>query len=312
MEEKKERAEIIKMQADFSCDMNCLSCERFFQCENPAKWEVYKRSRMVRVREVLKGVKHKIAVIAGKGGVGKSMVSSNLATALAMKGYKVGIFDNDFDGPCIPKMLGVTDKKLYMTKKGIEPVEALLGIKVVSTGLIMPEWECLVWYHDLRRNAEEEFLGHVLWGDLDYLILDLPPGTSSDAINMMVYVQDLDGVVAVTMPQMVSQAVVRKAILLTLQAGFRVLGVIENMSGFVCPHCNAEFDVLLGGGGEYLSKSLNVPFLGKIPIDQRLSECSDAGVPFVYKYPDIPSSKRMFEITDKIIEMVEKGKEGGG
>lgn len=296
--------EIIAMQVDMTCDENCLSCERFFDCDREVKNKVYDRSRMARVRKTMANVKYKIAVIAGKGGVGKSMVTANLAMAMAMRGYKVAIFDNDFDGPCIPKMFGVQDKRLTMGKNGIEPVVGLNGVKIISTGLIMREWETLTWYHDLRRNAEEEFLGHVNYGELDYLFLDLPPGTSSDAINMMVYLPDLTGVVAVTMPMKVSQIVVRKALLLTKKAGFPILGIVENMSGYVCPHCGEVTDVLLEGGGEELAKELDVPFLGKIPIDPRLSESGDKGTPYVYAHPDSPPAKRTQEIADTIERMI--------
>jgi len=300
--------EIITMQVDMTCDEQCLSCERFFDCDREIKQKVYDRSRMARVKKLMANVKHKIAVIAGKGGVGKSLVASNLAMALTMRGRKVAIFDNDYDGPCIPKMLGVTGKRLTLTKKGIEPVVGLEGIKIISMGLITPEWDSLTWFHELRRNATEEFLGHVNYGELDYLILDLPPGTSSDAINMMVYLPDLDGVVAVTMPMKVSQIVVRKALMLSNKAGFRILGIVENMSGYVCPHCNEITDVLLTGGGEELAEELGVPFLGKIPIDSRLSKCPDAGVPFVYQYPESLASKATVAIVDKLEEMVGWGK----
>jgi len=256
----------------------------------------------------MSSIKHKIAVLAGKGGVGKSLCASNIAAELALRGRKVGLLDNDYDGPCIPKMFGVRDKKLIMTKEGIRPVVGHLGVKIISMGLITPEEESLTWFHELRRNATEEFFGHVNFGDLDYLILDLPPGTSSDAINMMLYLPDLDGVVAVTMPMMISQIVVKKAILLTQKAKLPVLGVIENMSGFACPKCGDEFDILLGGGGEMLAKETDVPFLGKIPIDPVLSKGSDEGMPFVMSHPDSAATKAMKRIVDQLEEGVGWGK----
>jgi ATP-binding protein involved in chromosome partitioning len=292
------------MNVDMSCDQQCLSCERFFDCDNPVKEKVYDRSRMARVRDRMANIKHKIAVIAGKGGVGKSLCAANIAAELAIRGRKVALLDNDYDGPCIPKMFGVRDKKLVLTKGGIKPVEGHLGVKIISMGLITPEEESLTWFHELRRNATEEFFGHVIFGDLDYLILDLPPGTSSDAINMMLYLPDLDGVVAVTMPIKVSQIVVKKAILLTQKAKFRVLGVIENMSGFACPKCGDEFDILLGGGGEMLAQETDVPFLGKIPIDPVISQTSDEGKPFVITHPDSVPAKAMKRIVDQLEEAV--------
>jgi len=299
-----EKTEIIAMNVDMTCDQNCLSCERFFDCDNPVREKVYDRSRMARVRERMASIKHKIAVLAGKGGVGKSLCASNIAAELAQRGRKVGLLDNDYDGPCIPKMFGVRDKKLIMTKEGIRPVEGHLGVKVISMGLITPEEESLTWFHELRRNATEEFFGHVNFGELDYLILDLPPGTSSDAINMMLYLPDLDGVVAVTMPMMISQIVVKKAILLTQKAKLPVLGVIENMSGFACPKCGDEFDILLGGGGEMLAKETDVPFLGKIPIDPALSKGSDEGKPFVITHADSAAAKAMRRIVDQLEKAV--------
>jgi len=303
-----EKTEIIAMNVDMTCDQNCLSCERFFDCDNPVKEKVYDRSRMARVRTRMANIRHKIAVIAGKGGVGKSLCAANIAAELAKRGRKVGLLDNDYDGPCIPKMFGVRNKRLVMTKEGIRPVEGHLGVKVISMGLITPEEDSLTWYHELRRNATEEFFGHVNFGELDYLILDLPPGTSSDAINMMLYLPDLDGVVPVTMPMKISQIVVKKAILLTQKAKFKVLGVIENMSGFACPKCGDEFDILLGGGGEMLAQETNVPFLGKIPIDPVLSQASDEGMPFVLSHPESPSTKAMQRIVDQLEESVGWGK----
>lgn len=303
-----EKTEIIAMNVDMTCDQNCLSCERFFDCDNPVREKVYDRSRMARVRERMANIKHKIAVIAGKGGVGKSLVASNIAAELAIRGRKVGLLDNDYDGPCIPKMFGVRDKKLIMTKEGIRPVVGHLGVKVISMGLITPEADSLTWYHELRRNATEEFFGHVMYGDLDYLILDLPPGTSSDAINMMLYLPDLDGVVAVTMPMKVSQIVVRKAILLTQKAKFHVFGVVENMSGFACPYCGDHFDILLEGGGEMLAEETGVPFLGKIPIDAILSQTCDEGKPVVMTNPNSASAKAMQKIVDQLEEAVGWGK----
>jgi len=300
----KEEREIMAINVDMSCDGECQACERFFECELPQKEKVYKRARVAKALQVMAGIKHKIAVIAGKGGVGKSVVSANLATALAMRGRRVTILDHDFDGPCIPKMMGVTGEKLYITKKGIEPVKGLLGMGVVSTGLLLQDDEAMTWFHDLRRSATEEFLAHVNYGDIDYLVLDLPPGTSSDSVNMMTYIPDLDGAVIVTIPAEVSQIVAKKATLLCQKAKVKVLGIIENMSGYVCPDCGENFHIFHEGGGERLAKELGVPFLGCIPIDPEISFGSDTGKPFVYTSPDSPSSRALTEITGLIEKAV--------
>ncbi len=249
-------------------------------------------------------IKHKIAISAGKGGVGKSLVSANLAMALAMKGRKVSILDQDFDGPCIPKMFGVEGKKLYISERGIVPVVGRMGVQVVSTGSILKDGDVLTWFHDMRRSATEEFLGHVDYGDRDYLIVDLPPGTSSDAVNLMIYIPDLAGTVIVTIPPMVSQIVARRAANMVIKAKFRIFGVIENMSGYVCPECGREMEALQRGGGERLAQELGVPFWGRIPLDPRLSLSSDIGEPFVYKYPDSKASQMVMSITDQIEKMV--------
>ncbi len=303
-DQEKERKGIISLNVDLNCDFKCESCERFFKCKSPEKLKIFDRRRMSRVRKTMAQIRHKIAVCAGKGGVGKSVVTSNLGTALAMRGRKVAILDHDFDGSCIPRMLGVLGKKLHMGRRGIIPVEGLLGIKIIAMALILEEEDTNTWFHELRRNATEEFLAHAEYGECDYLMIDLPPGTSSDAVNIMEYIPDLDGMVIVTNPTEVSQIVAKRATLMALEAGVKVLGVIENMSGFVCPKCNNIVHALKYGGGEKLAHNLEVPFLGRIPLDPMISDSSDDGKPYVYAYPESQASKALLAITDKIEEMV--------
>jgi len=266
-----QRRGVIQLNVDFSCDFKCESCERFFQCKSEEKLKIFDRRRMSRVKETMANLKHKIAVCAGKGGVGKSMVTSNLGMALAMRGRQVSILDQDFDGSCIPKMFGVLDQKLIMGRKGIIPVEGFLGIQIVGLGSILTDDDVNTWYHELRRNATEEFLSHVDYGARDYLLIDLPPGTSSDAVNIMEYIPDLDGMIIVTNPTTVSQVVARRATLMAIEAGVNVLGVIENMSGYVCTKCHAVVDILKRGGGEKLARELEIPFLGSVPLDPGIS-----------------------------------------
>jgi ATP-binding protein involved in chromosome partitioning len=291
--------EILAVNVDLGCDRVCERCEKFFDCNLPYKKDIFSRRRMSMARQRLSTIKYKIAVVGGKGGVGKTLTAVNLATALAMKGRKVSILDQDFDGPCVPKMLGVSSR-LLMGDNGIKPAEAILGIQVVSTGLILEADEVLTWYHDMRRNATEEFLSHVEYGERDYLLVDMPPGTSSDAANLLQYIPDLAGAVVVTVPSEVSQGVARKASLLCRKAGCEVFGIVENMSGFVCPHCSNEVYILQKGGGEALAEELGVPFLGRIPLDPKLSYCSDLGIPFVYQHPESPASKAMVRVADNI------------
>lgn len=302
MNDKYHEQDILSMNVDMSCTRRCENCERFFDCRSPARMEIYKRRRMTRARDAMTNIKHKIAIVGGKGGVGKSIITVNMAVSLAMRGHKVSILDQDFDGPTIPKMLGVENSKLKIGDGGIVPVEGFLGVQVVSMGFLLASEEVLTWFHDMRRSATEEFVCHVNYGRRDFLLVDMPPGTSSDAMNLMEYIPDLAGAVVVTIPSDVSQNVARKATLLCRKAGVPVFGVIENMSGYVCPKCGEAVNILRTGGGEKLSKEMEVPFLGRIPLDPRLSECSDAGTPFVYKFPDSQAAR----VLTQVVEQIEK------
>jgi len=305
-EQKLEGKAVLKLNIDFGCDFKCESCEKFFDCDHPEKMKIYNRRRMSLAKQTMAKIKHKIAVVGGKGGTGKSTMSCNLAMALAMMGYKVSILDQDLDGASVPKMFGVMGKKLQIGPKGIVPVKALNGVEVISMGFVQEENEVITMFHEMRRGTTEEFLAHVDYGERDYLIIDLPPGTSSDSVNLLQYIPDLDGVVVVTVPPRVSQLAARKAILLAQKAGANVLGVVENMSGYICPDCGEQYDIMLSGGGEKLARDTGVPFLCRIPLHPELSEACDAGIPYVYKYPDNPASKIVRELAKTIDEKVSK------
>lgn len=304
--ETEAKSGIKRLQVDFTCDFKCESCERFFQCKNPEKLKIFDRRRMARARKTMAKIRRKVAICAGKGGVGKSMITSNLATALAMDGSKVAVMDSDFDGSCIPRMLGTLEKKLALTPKGIEPVEGILGIKVVAMANIMDEEDTTTWFHELRRNATEEFIAHVDYGELDYLLIDLPPGTSSDAVNLMEYIPDLDGMVIVTNPTLVSQGVALRAGMMAIEGGVKIIGIIENMSGFVCSDCKSIFYPLKKGGGEIVAQQLQTVLLGRVPLEAQASYASDHGVPFVYSNPESPASEAVKAIVEKIVSIIER------
>lgn len=301
--------QLLQINVDLNCDYKCEHCEKFFECQDDIKWKIYGRRRMARAARTMAKIKKKIAVGGGKGGVGKSTMTANLAVALAMLGKKVSVLDQDFDGSTIPKLFGTVGRKLKIGERGLIPVEGLLGIQMVSMGSIQKEDQVVTMFHEMRRGTTEEFLAHVDYGERDYLLVDLPPGTSSDACNLMQYIPDLDGSVIVTVPPFVSQIAAKKASLLSLRADVRILGIIENMSGYICHKCGRRFDVMQSGGGERLAQELGVPFLGKVPLHPELSEASDAGVPFVYKYPDNPASKAVLEIAKKLDAYIDEIKE---
>ncbi len=296
--------ELLKINLDYSCLEICENCAKYFNCNDPRRKDIYKKGRMIKAQSNLERIRYKIGILSGKGGVGKSTVTVNLAEILANEGERVSIIDSDFDAPCIPKIMGLNDKKLKIEKNGIIPVTGPLNIKVVSMGFMLDEGEVITWFHESMRNALEEFLSHVIWGELDYLLIDLPPGTGSATLNLMQYIRDLDGVVVVTIPSDVSQGVAKRAITQCLQAGVRILGVVENMSGFVCPTCQREVNILKIGGGEKLAKELGVPFLGNIPLDPIICNASDEGTPMVVKYPESLVVERYKEIVKNLKEQL--------
>lgn len=306
-----EAKEIVRFNVELKCDHRCENCERFFDCNDERKFKIYKRRRMGQAVKKMAGIRHKISISGGKGGVGKSTSTVNLAVALAMMGRKVTILDQDFDGASVPRMVGIQGKKnLTYSVKGIVPAEDELGLgmHVVAISLIYPD-DVITMFHEMRRGTTEEFIANVDYGERDYLIVDLPPGTSSDACNLLQYIPDLAGTVTVTAPTKVSQLAARRATILSAKAGSRVLGIIENMSGYICGECGKEFDFMKRGGGESLAEELGVPFLGRIPLHPQVSSSCDEGIPFVWKYPDNPASKAMMEIAGHLEEMVEQLKQ---
>ncbi len=263
--------------------------------------QAYAEEQKLQVK--MKKIEHKIAVISGKGGVGKSTVTVNLAMALAMHGYvnSVGILDADIHGPCVPKMLGLKGQRLPAGPMGIFPVAGPLGIKVVSMDFLLPTDDSpVIWRGPLKMKAIQQFLSDIMWGDLDFLFIDLPPGTGDEPLSVMQLLPEMDGVVIVTIPSEVSQIVVKKAVMFAKQLGIPVIGIIENMSGFVCPKCKTEINIFKVGGGQKIAKELGVPFLGRIPIDPLICEDSDEGKPFIIGHRDSPSTEAFMKIVKKI------------
>jgi ATP-binding protein involved in chromosome partitioning len=257
-----------------------------------------------RLKMKMSKIKHKVAVISGKGGVGKSTVTVNLAAAFAVQGHldKVGVLDADIHGPCVPKMLGLKGQKLIGGPAGtIFPVKGQYGLKVVSMDFLLPNDEApVIWRGPLKMRVIQQFLSDIMWGALDFLFIDLPPGTGDEPLSIMQLIPDIDGVIIVTMPSEVSQAVVKKAVTFAIQIGVPVIGIIENMSGFVCPECGAQLDIFKTGGGKKIASDLSVPYLGKIPIDPAICNDSDRGTPFIVEKNGSPTIKAFAEIVTKI------------
>jgi ATP-binding protein involved in chromosome partitioning len=257
-----------------------------------------------RLKMKMSKIKHKIAVISGKGGVGKSTITVNLATTFALQDHsnKVGVLDADIHGPCVPKMLGLKGQKLVGGPAGIIfPVADQHGIKVASIDFLLPNDEApVIWRGPLKMRVIQQFLADIAWGELDFLFIDLPPGTGDEPLSVMQLIPDIDGVVIVTIPSEVSQAVVKKAVTFAKQLGIPIIGIIENMSGFVCPECGAEIDIFKAGGGKKIAKELSVQYLGKIPIDPSVCIDSDRGTPFVARGQVSTTVKAFAEIVEKI------------
>lgn len=247
----------------------------------------------------LPSVKETVAIFSGKGGVGKSTVSVNLAVALAQAGARVGLFDGDVHGPNIPNLLGIDERPMVERGK-IQPIEKY-GLKTISLGLLVEAEEALIWRGPMISKAINELLSGVDWGDLEYIIIDLPPGTGDAQLGLA---QDLElsGSIAVTTPQEVSLADVRRGITTFKKLEVPLWGIVENMSYFLCPHCRKPTEIFGSGGGEREAKRRGVPLLGKIPIDPAIREGGDRGVPIVTSAPDALAAQEFRKIAQYLLQ----------
>jgi ATP-binding protein involved in chromosome partitioning len=238
-----------------------------------------------------------IAIASGKGGVGKSSITANLAVALAQDGYEVGVLDADIWGYSVPRMMGVSGRPVAFNGM-VMPLQGH-GVKVISIGFFIDAERPVIWRGPMLHRALQQFLADVHWGDLDFLLCDLPPGTGDIAISLAQMLPNADMLV-VTTPQQAAQRVALRAGQMTAQAGMKVTGVIENMATFVAPDTGREYRIFGEGGGQLLADELNTEVLGSIPIDPRLREGADAGTPIVLSDPDAVASHRLVEIARKI------------
>jgi len=241
-------------------------------------------------------IKHKIVILSGKGGVGKSTVAVNLVAALMASGERVGLLDVDIHGPSIPTMLGLEREKVQGSEDGLLPID-IGGLKVMSLGfLLQNQDDAVIWRGPMKMGVIKQFLKDVVWGDRDYLIIDSPPGTGDEPLSVCQLIGKLDGAVIVTTPQKVAAVDVRKSITFCRRLQVPVLGVVENMSGFVCPKCGEVTQILPSGGGRRIAKDMNVPFLGAIPLDPLIAEAGDSGRAMLGQDSDSPMARAMKEI----------------
>lgn len=254
---------------------------------------------------LLPGVAHVVAVSSGKGGVGKSTVAANLAAALAAEGLRVGLLDADVYGPNIPMMFGEQRRPRVVGTKGaemIEPLEAH-GVRLMSLGFLLDESQPAIMRGPLITGVMKQFLEQVAWGELDYLVVDMPPGTG-DAQLSLVQTIDIDGAVMVTTPQDVATGDVMRGIRMFERVNTRVLGVVENMSGFVCPCCNESYDLFGSGGGERLAEAAGVPLLGRVPLEMAVRTGGDEGRPIVLAAPESAAGRALREVAQRVVGIV--------
>ena len=264
--------------------------------------------QMKAVKGRMASVRHKLVVMSGKGGVGKSMTTVNLALAFARQGHKVGVLDVDLNGPCVPQMLGMRGRRFTITPEGALPPVGPLGLKVGSMDFFLDElapvrWKgpmdlSPVWLGLMEMNVIREFIADIVWGDVDYLLTDLPPGAAADKPPVIAgFIPNLDGAIVVTTPSEVASAVVRKSIAYARDLGINVLGMVENMSMYRCPQCGTESE-LFEGDTDAMCRALDLPLLGRIPFDRTLAKSFDKGVPLIGG--DYPTLKRFDEIVTRI------------
>jgi len=255
-----------------------------------------------KVEENLKKIKHRLLVFSGKGGVGKSTVAANLALSLSQKNLMVGLLDVDIHGPNLAKILGVEDKRLDVSPEGITPVEVNGHLKLVSMAFLLEDPNLpVIWRGPMKMKAIQQFLGDVTWGELDWLIIDSPPGTGDEPLSVAQLIP-ATGALIVTTPQEISLLDSRKAVTFARRLNLKIVGIVENMSGLICPHCGQKINLFKEGGGEVAARELGIPFLGRIPIDPEIVALGDEGQPFVASRPESEAARAFEKIVDRILE----------
>jgi len=299
--------DVVKESSCTTCDQGTCSAHSKRSDETDEQFE----ERQAIHRRMCQ-IKHKVLVLSGKGGVGKSTVAVNMAMSLSLSGMRVGLLDIDVHGPSVPKMLGIEGNHYHVQDDALLPVEAG-ALKVMSLGVLLPDRdEAVIWRGPMKMGLIRQFLKDVAWGELDYLVVDSPPGTGDEPLSVCQLIEDADGAVIVTTPQEVAVADVRRCVNFCRQVNMPVLGVVENMSGFVCPHCGEETPVFKSGGGVRMAADMSVPFLGGIPLDPRVADACDGGRAFVEQHADSPAAAAMRRVIDPILALESLADAGQG
>jgi ATP-binding protein involved in chromosome partitioning len=267
--------------------------------------EIRRIKEQMEMREALSAIKHKIVVLSGKGGVGKSSVAANLAVTLSRKGLETGLLDTDLLAPSIPTLLGMEGKRLTQGNGRTNPILFNDTLKVMSIGLLLDDSEALALRGAAKHNVIKEFLTSVAWGKLDYLVVDCPPGASDEPLSVIQLLQNVDGAVIVTTPQELALVDVRTSVIFCRYLKLPVIGIIENMSGHVCPHCGESTDIFKSGGGKQLADEMGVPFLGSIPLDSAMVTAGDDGKPSMGESRDTPAAEAMWKVFEKVLAFIE-------
>ena len=259
----------------------------------------------VQLAKRISTIKHKIIVLSGKGGVGKSTTATNLAIALSLADKQIGLLDVDIHGPSIPKMLNLENHPIVADNETLNPIIFNDKLKVMSVGFLLgsDKNNAVIWRGPLKYSLIKQFLKDVNWGKLDYLIIDSPPGTGDEPLSICQLIENLDGAIIVTTPQEVALLDVRKSVTFCRKLNLPILGVVENMSGFVCPKCGEITEIFKSGGGEKMAKDMGIPFLGRIPLDPQIVDSGDMGKPFIYKDSQSAISKKFQTIVEPILKL---------
>lgn len=284
----------------------CTSCNsKNNTCSNTStSAQGTKVEEELKLKKNISKIKHKLVVLSGKGGVGKSTIAANLAYGLALQGKRVGLLDVDVHGPSIPRLLSLKNTLPHVEKDYMEPVFYNKNFKIMSLGFLLPsDKEAVIWRGPVKMGLIKQFLRDVAWGELDYLVVDCPPGTGDEPLSVMQLLGNEAYAIIVTTPQKIAVDDVRRSITFCLELGNPILGIVENMSGFVCPQCKEKVEIFFENGGKELSKEFNLPFLAKVPLDPEIVRAGDEGYLYLKTHPQSLPAKELNKVVQEALRL---------